>query len=146
MKILFTNILLLCFLLAPAQKKSPLSNTWKETLKNKKGNLVIYWYPSTPFIFENERGEVAGVEYEILEGFKKFISDRYQIELTLQWKKSEGFLGTFNDVKNSHEPVLGSSAFSILPERAKVIDFTPAYLGDVSVLISSSDVPMATSD
>jgi signal transduction histidine kinase len=146
MKILFTHCLLFCFLFTFAQKKAAQSNTWKETLNARKGTLVVYWYTSTPFIFENERGEITGVEYEILEGFKNYLNNKYQIELTLQWKKSEGFLGTLNDVKNSQVPVLGSSAFSILPDRAKIIDFTPAYLGDVSVLISSSDVPMATSD
>src|ERR1043166_5515466 len=114
MKIPLTTILLLCFFLGAGQDKSAQSNPWKETLNSKKGNLVVYWYPSTPFIFENEKGEVAGVEYEILEGFKKFLHDQYQIELTIQWKKSQGFLDVLNDVKNSKAPALGSSAFSIL--------------------------------
>src|ERR1043166_2858318 len=104
MKLFFTSVFLLVCLAVLGQNKPTQSNTWQETIKAKKGNLVVYWYPSTPFIFENEKGEVAGVEYEILEGFKKYLHDRYQIELTLQWKKSGGFLDVLNDVKDSNEP------------------------------------------
>lgn len=121
------------------------SNTWQETLHAKKGDLVIFWYYSTPFIFENEKGELAGVEYEIVQGFKNYLRDAYHVELNIQWIKSDGFTNVIDDVKTSPTPAFGASAFSIVQERLKWVDFTPPYLGDVSVLISSNDVPMAKS-
>lgn len=122
------------------------SNNWRETLHNKKGNLIVYWYTSTPFIYENEKGQLTGVEYELMEGFKKYLLTNYQIELTFTWKKSTGFYNVLQDVQKSTVPVFGASAFSITPERLKWVDFTPTYLGDISVLITSKDVALAKSD
>ncbi|MBI3481377.1 MAG: transporter substrate-binding domain-containing protein [Bacteroidetes bacterium] len=145
MKALITSLLLFICFIANGQTKPLLSNTWQEALHSKKGNLVVFWYTSTPFIFENEKGELAGVEYEIVEGFKNYLRNAYHVDLNIQWIKSNGFLNVIDDVKNHPSPAFGASAFSIVQDRLKWIDFTPAYLGDVSVLISSSDVPMAKS-
>src|SRR5690242_11958238 len=99
MKTFITSVLLIsCFIVNGQAKLS--SNTWQETLHSKKGNLVVFWYTSTPFIFENEKGEIAGVEYEIVEGFKNYLRNAYHVELNIQWVKSDGFLKTLDDVKN----------------------------------------------
>ncbi|HCW07464.1 MAG TPA: hypothetical protein DGG95_08895 [Cytophagales bacterium] len=122
------------------------SVTWEEALHTKKGNLIVYWYTSKPFIFENEKGQLAGVEYDLMENFKRYLHDVHQIDLTLTWKKSDSFFSVIQDVKNSKVPVFGASAFSITDERLKWIKFSPTYLGDISVLISSKDVPLAKTE
>jgi membrane-bound lytic murein transglycosylase MltF len=130
-KLILTSFILIVFSIASGQDKSNKSNTWQEVLHSKKGNLVVYWYTSTPFIFENKKGEIAGVEFEIIQGFKKYLQEAYHVDLNVQWIKSWGFLNVIDDVKSNSSPSIGASAFSIITDRLKWIDFTPPYLGDV---------------
>lgn len=135
-------ILLACSAMVVAQP-APGKLTWAEALRAKKATLYIYWYESRPFIYENENGQMAGIEQEILTGFKDYVREKYHVDLTLQWKETQNFENTYLTVCNETLPgAFGVSAFSITQTRKERVKFTLPYMPDISVLISSKNIPI----
>jgi len=127
-------------------QSSQLADSWEEVLKRKSGTVSITWYTSTPFIYKDEKNNLAGIEYEIVTGFQEYLKEKHDVDLKLDWWENQDFLGTYNTIKNSTQSgMIGASAFSITPERQKEVAFTPPYMSDISVMISSYDVPIVNS-
>lgn len=141
--------LLVALLLLPAlvySQSPPASTSWATARKDKKGTLVLYWYESRPFIFPTGNGALQGIEYDLVEDFKRFVRNRYHVELTMYWKEGHSFDDTYNTIRTTHQPgVVGVSAFSITPYRQAEVGFTRPYMPDICVLITSHDIPAAPS-
>lgn len=134
-------ILLLSCFTALASFDDP--DSWKELQKTKKGSLTLYWYTSKPFIYTDSKGKLTGIEVAIMNSFKEYLLKEHGFTLTLNWVKSDSFLGTFNTIKDSDKRnVIGVSAFSITDERKNHVKFTYSLLPDVSVIISNGNIPI----
>lgn len=117
--------------------------SWAEARKAGKATVYVYWYESRPFIYKNEKGEMEGIEQEILSGFKDYVREKYKVELTLQWKETENFENTYQTLCDEPLPgAFGVSAFSITQPRKERVNFTLPYMPDISVLISSKNIPI----
>jgi signal transduction histidine kinase len=118
-------------------------SSWHETKSSGKGTIKIYWDESKPFIFREENGKMGGIEAEIIDGFKKYLKIKYNTELTINWVEAKSFDNTYASIRYKKENgSFGASAFSITPARLQEIDFSPPYMSDISVLISSKNVPI----
>jgi signal transduction histidine kinase len=118
-------------------------NTWEEVQKNKKGSITIYWDESRPFIFQTPDGGMGGIEGDILEGFRSYIKTTRNIDLALNWKDAGSFSNTYVTIRDKRDPgTFGASAFSITPYREHDVDFSPPYMSDITVLITSKNVPI----
>jgi signal transduction histidine kinase len=121
------------------------TNSWAQVKEKKAGTIVLYWYESKPFIFKTPAG-LSGIEYEIMRDFKSFLKDKYGYTLTIIWREAKNFGESYETVRDSKEPgLLGCSAFSITPERQKEIAFSPSYMPDICVLVTSDEVPIVQS-
>jgi len=119
------------------------ATSWEEAYSLKKGAVTVFWYTSRPFIYEERDGKMGGIEVEIMEGFRDYLKDAYKIDLTINWAECNSFLQTYDTVRRQHASgIFGASVFSITPERQQDVGFTPPYMSDISVLISSYDVPI----
>lgn len=143
MKFLSIFCILFC---AFASYGQPLSDeyfsSWSEILLNKKGKIAFYWYPSHPFIFL-ENNEIVGIEYEIASSFVDFLESEYKIELDVNWIKANNFNDVIHKITDYNGGVFGCSSISYTPERAKSVNFMPPYMPDISVIVSSANVPLA---
>lgn len=122
------------------------SSSWGEAKKNKTATLKLNWFTSTPFIYENEKGRLTGVEYEIMNLFKEYLKTAHQVNLTLEWEKAKDFGSILEFTRK--DPKLNSfslSALSITDERLKFSQFTNSYLPDITVLVSSKGTPTLSS-
>lgn len=118
------------------------TTSWADLRKKGKGTVTLYWYESQPFIY-GDGNVMRGIEYEIFEAFREFVEATYDVELTVQWREGRSFADTYDRVRHSNEPgVFGVSAFSITPERQAQVNFSPPYMSDISVLITSKDIPI----
>ena len=68
--------------MALCQPVSPVS--WETVNKNKSGTITIYWEESKPFIFKNANQKMVGIEYEIMEGFKKLVFEEVGYDANLE--------------------------------------------------------------
>jgi signal transduction histidine kinase len=119
--------------------------SWQQIKKAGKGTITISWYESRPFIYSTPKG-LRGIEYEIMKGFQKFVKNAYHVDLTLNWQQGKDFEDTYGAIRDNRQPVtFGVSAFSITPERYAEVGFTPPYMSDISVLITSQNIPVVQS-
>jgi signal transduction histidine kinase len=119
------------------------TRSWAEALKAGKATIYIYWYESRPFIYQDETGAMSGIEEEILSGFKDYIREKYNVDLTFKWKETQNFENTYLTICNEELPgAFGLSAFSITQQRKERVKFTLPYMPDMSVVISSKNIPI----
>lgn len=104
--------------------------------------LNLYWHTSPPFIYENEKGHLTGIEYDLFIAFQNFMLENKGIDLYLNWKKANGFSEIFEIVDNdTPQNAIGVSAISITDGRKQRFDFAFPYMPDMTILISSEDKP-----
>lgn len=121
------------------------SQSWKEAQEKGAATLEVQWMTSIPFIQE-VNGELAGLEYELLEGFSTYLKKNKDIDLTLNWTNTEDFAGILRTAKeNNTSNFIGVSAFSITEERSRYAQFSRSYLPDVTVLVSSQGTSIVRS-
>lgn len=120
--------------------------SWALSKRLGKGTIVVYWYESRPFVFKDDDGTLHGIEYEIMEGFKNYVKETYHIDLQIVWKEATSFNEVYTNISEKKENgTFGASAFSITADRRKEVLFAPSFMADISVMVTSEDVPIVKS-
>lgn len=120
---------------------------WEEVKKEGAGKITVYWYESNPFIYQTKEGEMQGIEFEIFNCLKKYSKNKYNVTLQINWVEADGFTDTFDRISSKRiDGTFGTSAFSITDERRAHVNFSPSYLADISVMISSKNVPVVETE
>jgi Bacterial extracellular solute-binding proteins, family 3 len=143
MKIWMGLLLLIFPLAAWSQGNLPLNPSWKDTQRSGKAEVTIYWYDNKPFFYKDTDGSMKGIEFEIFDGFKKYVKDTFNVELHFQWKEMQSFEEIFQQLKTSKESgIFGAAGFSITLARREIINLSPPYMADLVVLVSTEDIPL----
>jgi len=138
---LFTLSNFLYFELKGQQKPGLSGSTWTDVLENGQGEVTFYWYRSNPFIYE-EKGNIKGIEYDIANRFLQFIEDEYDVSITTSWVEALRFEDLIKDISTAEGAIFGMSGVSVTDSRKDIVKFTPPYMHDISVLVSSPNVPV----
>lgn len=116
---------------------------WAEIKKVKKGKVTGIWFQNNPYSFTDESGQLKGIEVEIVEGFQKYLFRKYQIDVTVDWVEKKTFIDVLNQIKEEREPgIFGLAGFSFSEERKTFMKFSPSYMADIAVLVSTQDIPI----
>jgi signal transduction histidine kinase len=138
----FSGAILLVFIFIPSGAKDD-PRAWSSVQKARKGEITVYWYESKPFIYRDQRGRMSGIEPEIMDGFVAYLWETHKIRVSLRWVMANSFGDIYDRVRRGNEEgIFGVSAFSITPERQREVGFSPPYMTDISVLISSNNIPI----
>jgi len=121
------------------------SNTWREVKESGGGTLVVAYSENSPFIYNDEQGNLAGIEFEIMDEFIRFIDETYGATLSLNFEHLYDFESLLDTLKNSKRPLLGIASISSLEERKKDFKITDPYMPDIEIIISSRDFGTVTS-
>ena len=132
---------------ALCQIKVTPTSSWQNTLKDKKGSISVLWYEIEPFLYKNDKGGMIGVEYDLMEGFKGFLRQKYDIDLRINWINTGSFESIMPFIeKSSEKGLFGMSFYSITEERKKKIKFSPPYMPDLNILVSNNNLPVYPTD
>ncbi|MGM0582375.1 MAG: ATP-binding protein [Bacteroidota bacterium] len=143
MKIHSTLIIFISLLITVQNQLAAQNGSWEDALNKKSATLDLHWFVSKPFIYEDNSGEITGLEVEIFQEFKEYVKSTHQIDIELNWIESKSFSSILTDIETSNKPnCFGVSAFSVTEERKQKVNFTDAYLSDVAVLVSSEGTPI----
>jgi signal transduction histidine kinase len=119
--------------------------TWQQVRDQGKGTITAYWYESKPFMYQDVDGQMAGIEYELLEGFRAHLRKEKGIDLTIQYREAQSFKDIYLSIREAKSDLtFGVSAFSITEKRKQEVGFSPPYMSDISVLITSDNIPILT--
>jgi len=125
----------------------PASSSWKDVLKDKKGSITVLWDDIEPFLYRNDKGDMIGVEYELMEGFKGFLRQKYEIELGIHWINTGSFESILPYIERSADKGLfGMSFYSITDERKKKVKFSPPYMPDLNIIVTNNNLPVYESN
>ena len=128
---------LILFMLLPQAHGQSKSNRWSEVKENGSGTLVIAYSENSPFIYNDAQGNLAGIEYEIMEEFVRFLDEKYGVTLHLKYEHLYDFASLIDTLKNSLRPLLGMASISSLEERKKDFKLSEPYMPDIEIIISS---------
>ena len=152
MKIALTYFFIVTLLLfagttsVPAQFKEVRADSWQQVQKDKKGTITCLWYDIEPFIYRSGN-KIIGVEYELMEGFKKYLKTNYDFELQINWVDAGAFENIYPFIAGSDKKGLfGLSFYSITEERKREIKFSPPYMPDLNIICSNYNLPTYESD
>ncbi|WKK73805.2 transporter substrate-binding domain-containing protein [Marivirga salinae] len=113
-------------------------SSWADVKSSGKGELTSVYYQTPGLVFE-ENGKMQGVCIDIMNEFKSYVNDQYNVTLNFNFvKKVPVFTDFINTVKNGKN-IMGVCNTSITTERNKYLDFSPAYMNNPSVLLSNQD-------
>jgi signal transduction histidine kinase len=132
---LYLNLILF-MLLSQVHGQSP-GNTWSEVKEKGNGTLVVAYSENSPFIYNNNQGRLAGIEYELLEDFIRFIDEKYGAKLNLKYEHLYNFERLLDTLKNSQRSILVIASISTLEERKKDFKISVPYMPDIEIIISS---------
>jgi signal transduction histidine kinase len=130
------------FLTTVAVAQPTQGDSWEEVKSGKRGTVAVHWYESEPFIFRSSNG-LEGIEFDLMQEFSKFLKRKYDVNLRISWREAESFGDTYARIRDDrHDGTFAVSAFSVTPERQKDVGFSPPYMSDISVLITSKGIPI----
>ncbi|OJJ21296.1 hypothetical protein BKI52_12090 [marine bacterium AO1-C] len=133
------------FLFQCAYGQQVIGDSWSKVKTDKKGNIKVIYANNTPFIYQkNNTGAIAGLEFDLITEFASFLKAKYQVSLDIEWKREQYFKDCLENVKNGQGGVFGVSGISITEPRKKEFGFSPAYLPDIELIVSSQNVPLFT--
>ena len=119
------------------------TDSWAEVQQNQGGTITALWYDIDPFIFEDQQGNLQGVEYELMEYFTDWINTKYGYDVDVNWQNTDSFENIYGEVKNSPtQGLFGWSFFSITSDRMQEVNFTPPYMPDINVVVTNESMPI----
>ena len=133
------HLYFILFMFLPKAHSQSKSDTWTEVKQNGSGTLVIAYSENSPFIYNDAQGKMAGIEFEILLDFIRFIDEKYGAKLNLEYEHLYNFESLIDTLTNSQRPILGIASISSLEERKKDFKITDPYMPDIEIIISSRD-------
>jgi ABC-type amino acid transport substrate-binding protein len=140
-------LLCLACSIAAGQFTVPPTSGFREARKTGKATISVLWYDIEPFIYRDGKGGIMGVEYELMEGFKGFVKQKYNLDLSINWVDAGSFEPIYPYIKESGEKGLfGLSFYSITEERKKEVKFSPPYMPDLNVLVTNNSMPAYETD
>jgi len=131
------SLFVILLMLFPRAQGQLNSNRWSEVKENGSGTLVVAYSENSPFIYNDAQGNLAGIEFEIMEEFVRFLDEKYGVRLHLEYEHLYDFASLIDTLKNSQRPILGIASISSLEERKKDFKISYPYMPDIEIIISS---------
>jgi serine phosphatase RsbU (regulator of sigma subunit) len=116
-------------------------DSFQTVKENGKGDVVINYREMDKFIFI-ENGEFKGLEMELLELFFSWVENKYNVTLNRIYRTAPSFLELYSQVKEGRSGDFGICSFSITVNRLQEVKFSPSYMPDINILVSSKDLPI----
>lgn len=137
-------LLLLCLPVAAiAQLKG---DTYAQAQQTKTATWVIT-HANSPGLAEiDAAGKPTGLCFDIMNAFAAYVKTKTGIAVTMKYQteNDDDFTGYLNQVKAAKGGVFGLSNTTITAERKKSYNFSPAYIKNVSMILSHPSVPELT--
>lgn len=136
--------LLFCFsvlLIATQAIGQVTDQSWLNATKQKEVILDVNYYENYPFAYEDEIGNVMGIEVDILKSFVTWCAETKGVEVKLRFKKYDSFAGFYDNTKAMDNGTVGLGSVAITPQRKSEVLFTPPYMKNRSILVSNFEIP-----
>lgn len=114
--------------------------SYSEAQHTKSIQLQVHYLQQFPLAYENEQGELTGIEIDMVAAFADWLRRVKGIKASLVFVPYENFASVYEQVKGAQGAVFGLASAAITKERQKEVQFSPPYLRNASVMVSNIDV------
>jgi ABC-type amino acid transport substrate-binding protein len=140
--IFFTALVFISSTLAFSQKYQ--GDSWTQVKATGSGVLTVVYCEQFGLISKDKDGKVKGVCVDILSDFAAYIKDQYGKTITIKYA---GVIPAFSEFLSTtqHTPnILGVTNTTITDERKKILKFSPPYMSNRQVMLTSNKSPSIT--
>lgn len=107
--------------------------------------LTVLYVAAEGFAYEDENGNLTGVTVEIMRDFAEWFERYHATNIVLNFVEEENWQRFYQRVVNANGGVFGLGNVTITEARKAELQFSPAYLDNVAVLITAADRAELTS-
>ncbi|MCS7076096.1 MAG: transporter substrate-binding domain-containing protein [Bacteroidia bacterium] len=120
-----------------------LNNTWTEISTRKSGTITVHYLEQRPFCYkEKQNGKLTGIEIDIMQEFVKWLKNKKEVNVKIEYKPYNKFNEVYETVKNNKDAAtFGLATVTVTPERMRELDFSAPYLKNKSLMVSHGQVP-----
>ncbi|MBL0741786.1 substrate-binding periplasmic protein [Chryseolinea lacunae] len=118
-------------------------DSWADVKANGKGTLTIVYYEQPGLVFK-DNGQMKGVCVDIIADFAKFVQEKYNKTVTVNYAGQESEFSGFLKIAQNTPNILGVTNTSITDERKKIMKFTPPFMTTQLVLLTNQNAPTLT--
>jgi hypothetical protein len=123
----------------PLNAQSPAADsavTWAHAEQAGDATLRVLYVPADGFAYTADGDSVTGVTAEIMRAFARWVSERYDVAVTLHFVEEQDWRVFYGRIRDAHGGVFGLGNVTITDERRRELRFSPPYLTNVAVLIT----------
>lgn len=102
--------------------------------------LFVNYYSQAPFAL-NDNGDSKGVEIDIINEYVAWLKSSKKMEPAVKYNKFTDFDHFYAKTKSSPKNTIGLGSVTVNAERLKEIDFTSAYMKNVSFCVTNGNAP-----
>lgn len=106
--------------------------------------LKVLYVSADGFAYRNEAGELTGVTVEIMHEFVRWFERYHATRIHLDFIEEENWSVFYQRIRNAQGGVFGLGNVTITEARRSELQFSPAYMTNVAVLISPAETPELT--
>ena len=120
-------------------------DSWARVKASGSGTLIVVYSQQFGLIFKDKDGKVKGVCVDILSDFARFLKEQHGTSLTIKYASEIPAFTEFLSTAQNTPHILGVTNTTITEERKKILKFSPAYMSNRQVMLTSSRAPSITS-
>ncbi|WP_194755642.1 substrate-binding periplasmic protein [Aliidiomarina indica] len=106
--------------------------------------LRVLYVAADGFAYTDETGELTGVSVEIMRDFVAWFERYHAVRVELTFVEEDNWQRFYQRIVDAHGGVFGLGNVTITDRRRQELQFSPAYLNNVAVLVTHEDVPELT--
>lgn len=124
------------------------ADTYATASRTKSGKVTYIYNDVFGYTQHGANGQVTGLLVEVMEEFEKYVKAETGIALTHEYKfMQDDFTAFMQEVKESDGGVFGLGNVSVNEERKKQYLFSPAFLRNISIVVTNAGVsPLASEE
>lgn len=103
-------------------------------------NLRVLYVEADGFAYHDENNELTGVTVEIMRDFVRWFERYHAVNVELEFVAETNWQTFYQRIVSADGGVFGLGNVTITDERQKELQFSPAYLNNVAVLITNNQV------
>ena len=120
-------------------------DSWANVNSTGSGTLTVVYSEQFGLIYKDKDGKVKGVCVDILTDFASFLKNHHGKTVTIKYAAEIPVFSEFLSTSQNTANILGVTNTTITEERKKVLKFSPPYMSNRQVMLTSNKAPSITS-
>lgn len=120
-------------------------DSWEAAAAAGHGTARVLYVPAGGFAYRDDEGTLTGVTVDMMRQFAAWVQEAKGVRVDLEFVEEQDWRTFYSRVREGGTGLFGIGNVTITQARRSELQFSPAYLTNVAVLITRDDVPELTS-